>query len=64
MVNPGIVKTPFYDNLKIKPGTNYDEFIEPNDISQIIIDILNLRDGTVIDEINVSSQKYVIKLKK
>lgn len=64
LVNPGIVKTPFYDNLKIEPGTNYDEFIEPKDISKIIIDVINLRDGTVIDEINVSSQKYVIKLKK
>ena len=63
LVNPGIVKTPFYDNLNIEPGANYDEFIEPKDISKVIIDILNLRDGTVIDEINMSSQKYVIKLK-
>ncbi len=62
-INPGIVKTPFYNNLKISPGAEHDEFIEPSDISDVIIDVLKIRNGTVIDEINLTSQKQVIKFK-
>ena len=63
-INPGIVKTPFYNNLKISPGTEHDEFIEPNDVSDIIIDVLKMRKGTVIDEINLTSQKQIIIFKR
>ena len=63
-INPGIVKTPFYNNLKISPGVEHDEFIEPNDISDVIIDVLKMRKGTVIDEINLTSQKKIIKFKR
>ena len=63
LLNPGIVNTTFYNKLKISPGNSFDEFIEPNDISKLIIDILKSRDGIVIDEINLSSQKYVINFK-
>ena len=62
-INPGIVKTPFYNNLKISPGNEDDEFIEPNDISDVIIDVLKMRKGTVIDEINLTSQKQFINFK-
>ncbi|MFL2822255.1 MAG: SDR family oxidoreductase [Alphaproteobacteria bacterium] len=63
-INPGIVKTPFYNNLKISPGKEHDEFIEPNDISDVIIDVLKMRRGTVIDEINLTSQKQVVTFKR
>ena len=63
-INPGIVKTSFYNNLKISPGTEHDEFIEPNDVSDIIIDVLKMRKGTVIDEINLTSQKQIITFKR
>ena len=62
-INPGIVKTPFYNNLKISPGIEHDEFIEPNDISDVIINVLKIRKGTVIDEINLTSQKQVVTFK-
>ncbi len=62
-INPGIVKTPFYNNLKISPGIEHDEFIEPNDISDVIIDVLKIRKGTVIDEINLTSQKQIVTFK-
>ena len=63
-INPGIVKTPFYNDLKISPGTKNDEFIEPNDISDVIIDVLKMRKGTVIDEINLTSQKQIVTFKR
>ena len=63
LINPGIVKTPFYNDLKISPGTEYNEFIEPDDISDIIIDVLKVRTGTVIDEINLTSQKKIVTFK-
>ena len=35
--------------------------IEPDDIGKIIIDILSTRNGSVIEEINLSPLKKVIK---
>ena len=35
--------------------------IEPDDIAQLVINILSMREGSVIDEINLSPLKKVIK---
>ena len=49
---------------RISPGNEHDEFIEPNDISNVIIDVLKIRKGTVIDEINLTSQKQIVTFKR
>ena len=64
IVNPGIVKTSFYDNLKFEFGDNNDEFIEKQDVSDVVINILKMRPGTVIEEVNLSSMKKYVKWKK
>ena len=64
IVNPGMVNTPFFKKLDFLPGKNFDEFIESSDVAKIVLDILNYRDGTVIDEVNLSPLKKVIKFKK
>ena len=64
IVNPGMVNTPFFKKLDFSPGKKFDEFIESSDVAKIVLDILNFRDGTVIDEINLSPLKKVIKFKK
>ena len=64
IINPGMVKTPFFKELNFIHGKNSDEFIEASDIAKVVLDILNLRDGTVIEEINLSPLKKVFESNK
>ena len=54
LINPGFVRTPFFDTLNFKPGEDGNNAIEPGDIAKIVCDIIETRKGTNIDEINVS----------
>ena len=61
LINPGMVKTRFFDGLHFEPGDNEDNYIEAQDISECIKLILSMRPGTLLDEINLSPLKKVIK---
>jgi 3-hydroxy acid dehydrogenase/malonic semialdehyde reductase len=61
IVNPGMVRTQFFEKLNFGPGEDKTNAIEPSDIAEVIVNILNMRHGTVIDEINLSPLKKVIK---
>ena len=61
LINPGMVRTSFFNNLDFMPGEDKSNAIEPDDIGKIIIDILSTRKGSVIEEINLSPLKKVIK---
>ena len=54
LINPGFVRTPFFDSLNFEPGKDENNAIEPGDIAKIVCDIIETRKGTLIDEINVS----------
>tara|TARA_B110000438_G_scaffold161618_1_gene154821 strand:- start:228 stop:932 length:705 start_codon:yes stop_codon:yes gene_type:complete len=60
LINPGMVRTAFFDELKFRPGDNVDNAIEAKDIANVVVNILSMRSGTVIDEINLTPQKKVI----
>ncbi len=60
LVNPGMVRSAFFDELDFHPGEDPENFILPEDVAEIIIHALSARDGTVIDEINLSPKKKVI----
>ncbi len=64
LVNPGMVRTPFFDGLTFRPDKDDACAIEPNDVALTICDVLQARSGTVFDEINISPQKRVINFKK
>ena len=61
LINPGMVRTSFFNNLDFMPGEDKSNAIEPDDIGKIIIDILSTRNGSVIEEIKLSPLKKVIK---
>jgi len=61
LINPGMVRTSFFNDLDFMPGEDKSNAIEPDDIGKIIIDILSTRNGSVIEEINLSPLKKVIK---
>ncbi len=64
IINPGMVNTPFFDQLDFSPGPDADNYIQTNDLANTIVFILESRQGTVFDEINLSPLKKVIDFKK
>ncbi len=64
IVNPGMVKTPFFDALNFEPGPEPSESILPVDIAEMVALVLNLRQGSVIDEITCSPVNKTITFKK
>lgn len=64
IINPGMVKTGFFDKLDFRPGDADDNYILPEDVAAVVLKVIETRSGTVIDEINMSPGKKVIHFKK
>jgi len=64
IINPGMVQTAFFNELDFRPGEAPDNYILPEDIAAAVQLILEAREGTVFDEINLSPQKKVIRFPK
>ena len=64
IINPGMVKTGFFDALDFRPGEAADNYIMQEDVARAVLLILEAREGTVFDEINLSPQKKVIRFPK
>jgi 3-hydroxy acid dehydrogenase / malonic semialdehyde reductase len=57
LINPGMVKTAFFDTLSFSCGEEPNEHLLPEDVAEIALHVLTSRAGTVFDEINLSPQK-------
>ena len=60
IINPGMVRTEFFENLDFRPGDEPVNAIEPDDVAQAAISVFSARQGTVIDEINLTPLKKAI----
>ena len=63
IINPGMVRTNFFENLNFEPGNDIQNSISLEDISATVTYILNLNRNTTVDEINLSPSKKAIKFK-
>ena len=63
IINPGMVRTDFFKNLNFKPGGSEENVISLRDVSSTVAYILGLSRNTIVDEINLSPSKKVIKFK-
>ena len=63
IINPGMVKTGFFDPLSFEPGDADENYILPQDVADAVLTVLSARPGTCFDEINLSPLKTVIKFK-
>lgn len=54
LVNPGMVRSPFFDDLPFAPGPQAQHAIEVGDVARIVAQILDSSTDIVIDEINLS----------
>lgn len=63
VVNPGAVDSGFFDNLDFCPGDARENYIDPGDVSHIVCVILKMPRGTVIDKVNLTPLKRVLRKK-
>ena len=63
LINPGFVRSSFFESLNFAPGSEENNAIEPEDVAKVILDIINLRKGTIIDEVNLSPASKSILFK-
>ncbi len=64
LINPGMVKTAFFEHLTFEPGDHESNAILPEDVAAAVSYVLCSRVQTVIDEINLSPLNKVMKFKK
>lgn len=64
IVNPGMTDTDFYRDLHFQPGDGEDNAIAPADVAAAVMTMLEMRAGSVVDEISLSPKKKVIRFKQ
>ena len=63
LINPGMVRTDFFEELNFAPGNGENNAINPDDIAETVALLLHLPKGTVVDEVNLSPLSKVIDFK-
>ena len=64
LINPGMVKTDFFQTLTFKPGEHESQHLLAEDVADAVSYIINARKGIIIDEINLNPANNVIQFKK
>ncbi|MGR9115305.1 MAG: SDR family oxidoreductase [Gammaproteobacteria bacterium] len=64
LINPGMVRTPFFDKLVFQPGAEEGQYIEPEDVAEAVNYVLTANANIVIDEINLSPLNKVVQFRK
>ena len=54
LVNPGMVRSPFFDDLSFEPGPESMNAIEVADVADVVWQIMQSSHDIVIDEVNLS----------
>ncbi|GFO71882.1 3-hydroxy acid dehydrogenase/malonic semialdehyde reductase [Bathymodiolus japonicus methanotrophic gill symbiont] len=64
LINPGMVKTDFFQSLNFEPGEHLSQHLLAEDVAEAVSYIINARGGIIIDEINLNPANHVIQFKK
>ena len=64
IINPGMVKTAFFDQLDFAPGNEPVNYLLSEDVAAAVATVLSAREGTAFDEINLSPLKKVVQFHK
>jgi short-subunit dehydrogenase len=54
LINPGMVRSPFFDELPFAPGAQPENAIAVTDVAQLVLQIMQSSADIVVDEINLS----------
>ena len=64
LINPGMVRSSFFDEQSFQPGPQEEHAIEAREVATVAADVLRSRSGMVFDEINLSPLKKVIEFRR
>lgn len=64
LINPGMVKTPFFDQLNFEPGPDQVHAINARDLADTVQYLLESNPNIIIDEITLNPMQKVIHFKK
>ena len=64
LVNPGMVRTSFFDEQSFRPGSKAENAIEASEVAGVVSDAIAARPGLVFDEINLSPLKKVVEFER
>ncbi len=64
IVQPGMVRTTFFDNLDFEPGPEEAHALEANDVASAVKSMLLSPDGAVINELVVQPRQHVVQKRK
>jgi short-subunit dehydrogenase len=54
LINPGMVRSPFFDDLSFAPGARPENAVAVTDVADLVLQIMHSSPHIVIDEINLS----------
>jgi 3-hydroxy acid dehydrogenase / malonic semialdehyde reductase len=63
LINPGMVATPFFDDLNFAPGLHESQHLVPDDVVAAAAMVLHARPDCVFDEISLSPRNHVVRSK-
>ncbi len=63
LINPGMVRTAFFDNLAFEPGGDPQNFLIPEDVADAVAYVLSARSDMVIDELTLNPASKVVRKK-
>jgi len=63
LVNPGLVRTPFFDNLDFEPGDDPGNALSPDDVAATVLEILATPRGPAYREINIDPPNPAVRSK-
>jgi 3-hydroxy acid dehydrogenase / malonic semialdehyde reductase len=61
LINPGLVNTPFFENLNFTPGEEPENSLLPEDIAEQLALLLQWDNRLLVEEINIQPIKPMIK---
>lgn len=64
VVNPGMVRTEFFEELGFAPGEAPEHALLAEEVADAVVHLLGYRSGVVVDEINLSPLTRVLRFKK
>jgi 3-hydroxy acid dehydrogenase / malonic semialdehyde reductase len=63
LINPGMVRTPFFDGLSFSPGPDERNYLLPEEVADAVTYVINSRATMSVDEINLNPATKVISKK-
>ncbi len=63
IVLPGMVRTPFFDELSFEPGEKDENAVEAEEVAKVVSMMVSSPPGSVIEEVVINPLKKVVKKK-